>query len=64
MLQPKQLLNVHEVLQTIIVDFQAFDWQFALERVGIKLPHLIVINIQFFQLLEILQTVDFDDFIS
>lgn len=64
MLQPKQLLNVHEVLQTIIVDFQAFDWQLALERVGIKLPHLIVINIQFLQLLEILQTVDFDDFIS
>jgi hypothetical protein len=49
---------MHEILEPIIIDFQAFNRQLALERVRIELPHFVVINVKFFQLFQILQTID------
>jgi hypothetical protein len=50
---------MHEVFQAVIIDLQAFDGQFTLERVRVELSYLIVIDVQLFQLLQILQTVNF-----
>lgn len=50
---------MHEVFQTVVVDLQTLDGQFTLERVRVKLPYLIVIDVQLLQLLQILQTVNF-----
>lgn len=41
---------MHEILEAIIIDFQAFDWQFALEWIRIELSHFVVVNVEFFQL--------------
>lgn len=50
---------MHEVFQSVIIDLQAFDGQFTLERVRVELSYLIVIDVQLFQLLQVLQTVNF-----
>ena len=64
MLKSQQLLNMHEVFQPIIINLQTLDWQFSFKRIGVKLPYLIMIDIKFFQLLQIFKAVDFDDLIS
>ncbi len=51
MLQPEQLLNMNEVLQSIIVYFQAFDGQLPFKRIRIELSYFIVVYIQLFELL-------------
>lgn len=63
MLQPQQFLNVHEILQAIVVYLQAFYRQLPLERVRIELTNLIMIHIQFLQLLQILQAINLHNLI-
>lgn len=55
---------MHEVLEAIVIDLQALDGQLAFERVGIELPHFIVIDIELFQLFEVFQAIDLDDFVA
>lgn len=55
---------MHEVLEPVVVDLEALNGQFPLKRVGVKLAHLVVIDIKFLQLFEILQAIDFDDFVA
>lgn len=64
MLQSQQLLYMHEVLKPIIVDLQTLDGQFPLKGVGIELPHLVMIDIQFLQLFQVLQAIDLDDLVA
>jgi len=54
---------MHEVFQSVIIDLQALDGQFTFERVRVELSYLIVIDVQLFQLLQILQTVNFHYFV-
>jgi hypothetical protein len=54
MLQSKQFLYMHEILQPIIINFQTLDWQLPLKWIRIELSHLIMIYIQLLQLLQIL----------
>ena len=70
MLQSQKLLDVNEVLQSVVVNFQTLDRQFSyiletntFEGIGLKLPHFVVVDIEFLQLLHVFQTVDFVDFV-
>lgn len=58
-LQPEKFLDSLEVPEAVVINFEHFDGEFALEGVGVQLPHLVVVHIQVFQLLQVLQTVDF-----
>ena len=55
---------MHEVLESVVVDLQALYWQFPLKRVGIKLAYFVMIDVEFLQLLEVLQAVDLDNFVA
>jgi hypothetical protein len=55
---------VHEVLKTVIIYLQAFDGKLALKGVRIKLSHLVMIDVEFLQLLQVLQAIDLDYFVS
>lgn len=55
---------MHEVLESVVVDLEALDGQFPLKRVGVELADFVMIDIQFLQLLEVLQAVDLDDLIA
>ena len=45
MLKSQQFLDMDKVFQTIIVYFQTFNRQFSFERVWLKLPNFVVINV-------------------
>lgn len=64
MLQSEQLLNMHKVFESIVVDLKAFDGQFSLKGVGVELPYFIVIDVQLLQLFQVLQTVYLNDFVA
>ena len=64
MLQSEQFLDMHEVLQTVIINFQAFNWQFTFKGIWIELSHFVVIYIKFFKLFEILQAIYLYDLVS
>lgn len=64
MLQSQQLLNVHKILQAIVVYLEALDRKLPLKRVWVELPNLIVVHIQLFELLQIFQAIDLNDLVS
>ena len=55
---------MHEVLQPIVVYLEAFYWQLPLEGVGVELTNFIVINVQFLQLLQILEAIHLHYFVA
>jgi hypothetical protein len=45
MLKSEELLDVHEVLETIIVDLQTLNGELALEGVWLELSYLVVVYV-------------------
>ncbi len=64
MLQSQQLLNVHKILQAIVVYLEALDRKLPLKRVWVELPNLIMVHIQLFELLQVFQAIDLNDLVS
>lgn len=50
-------MDVHEVFEAVVVNLETLDGQLPLEGVRVELPHLVVVNVQFLQLLQIFQAV-------
>jgi hypothetical protein len=58
MLESQEFLDVHEIFESVIIDFQTFNGKFPLEGVGVELTYFVVVDVQLLQLLQILKTVD------
>lgn len=69
-LQSQQFLDVDEVFQSVVVNLQTLDGQFSYIRqtntfkgIGLKLPHFVVVDVEFLQLFHVFQAVDFVDLV-
>lgn len=63
MLQFVKLLNVIEILETIVINFQALDRVRSNKAHSIKLSDFIMVNVELFQLFELFQAVNFYNFV-